>query len=187
MTFLRISSSCSSVVVGDVLAGNDDASRVGLEKSHDVMQRNRLAHAATSEDADGFGGQHVEVDVVEHDIVAESFGDVAKFDVGRGLWVFVGHEIGFRRSASGSRVSPPRLSLAPVNTFCHPERAVFAREGSVHFSQRLTSSLCAASSSSRVFRLRNIFEEKPAAFNSSSLITCACAFEELINFVVACP
>ena len=71
------------VVVGDVLAGNDDASGVGLEEAHDVMQGDGLAHAAASENADRFRGHNIEVDVIENDIVAEGLRDVAEFDVGR--------------------------------------------------------------------------------------------------------
>ena len=65
--------------------GDDHAARIGLEKSHDVMQRDRFAHAAAPQNADRLGGQHVEVDVVEHDVVAERLGDVAEFDVGIGF------------------------------------------------------------------------------------------------------
>jgi hypothetical protein len=79
-------------VVSDVLAGDDDAAGVGLQESHDVMQGNGFSNAAASEDADGFGGEHVEGDVIEDDVVAESFGDVAEFDVGGGGLGSVGHE-----------------------------------------------------------------------------------------------
>ena len=74
-------------VVGDVLPGDDDASGVGLEEPHDVVQRDRFTHAAAAEDADGLGGHHVETDVLEHLLVAERLGDVAKLDVGRGLGI----------------------------------------------------------------------------------------------------
>ena len=69
-------------VVGNVLAGDDDASGVRFEKAHDVMQRDRFAHAAAAQDADGFAGQDVEADAIEHDVVAEGFGDFVEFDVG---------------------------------------------------------------------------------------------------------
>src|SRR5581483_3400282 len=48
------------------------------------MQRNGLADAATSQNADRLARQHVEADVIEHYIVAEGFGDITKFDVGSG-------------------------------------------------------------------------------------------------------
>ena len=52
-----------------------------------MMQRHRLAHAAAPQDADRLARHHVEADVIEHDVVAEGFGDVAEFDVGRGFCI----------------------------------------------------------------------------------------------------
>ena len=83
-------------VVGDVLAGDDDAAGVGLEKAHDVVQRDGLAHAAAAEDADGFRGHHIEAHMIEDDVVAEGFGDFAEFDVGRGFGISGMIGFGFR-------------------------------------------------------------------------------------------
>src|SRR5262249_39692326 len=71
-------------IVGDVLAGDDHASGIRLQESHDVMQRDGLAHTAATQDADGLIWQNVEAYVIENDVIAEGFGDVAKFDVGSG-------------------------------------------------------------------------------------------------------
>ena len=54
-------------VIRDVLACHDDASRVGLEKTHSVMQGHRFADAAASENADRFARHHLKADVIEHD------------------------------------------------------------------------------------------------------------------------
>src|SRR5215469_11364688 len=78
-------------VVGDVFAGDDDAAGIGLEKSHDVMQRDRLAHPAAAEDTDGLGGHYVEADVIEHDIISEGFRHVSELNVRYGLRT-VGHD-----------------------------------------------------------------------------------------------
>ncbi len=47
-----------------------------------ICKRNRFAHAAAAQDADSFAGHDVEADVIEHDVVAESFGDLAELDIG---------------------------------------------------------------------------------------------------------
>ena len=38
-------------VIGDVLVSDNDTTGIGLQKSHDVVQRNRFADAAAPEDA----------------------------------------------------------------------------------------------------------------------------------------
>src|ERR1700682_1763738 len=68
-------------IVRDVFSGDDYAARVRLKKSHDVMQRYRLAHTAAAEDADGLTRQHLKTDMVKHNVVAEGLADVLKFDV----------------------------------------------------------------------------------------------------------
>jgi hypothetical protein len=52
-----------------------------------VMQRDRFAHAAAAQDADGLSRQDVEADVFKYATVSEGLGDVAKLDVGRGRGV----------------------------------------------------------------------------------------------------
>ena len=94
VTFLRIMFQLLLGVIGDVLSGDDHAPGIRLEESHDVMQRHRFAHAAAPQNAYRLRRQHVEADVVEHDVVAKRLGDVAKLDVGRGFCV-VRHECSF--------------------------------------------------------------------------------------------
>ena len=71
------------IVVGDVLPSDDHSPRVRLEKSHDVMQGNRFAHATASENADSLCRKHVEVDMLQHDVVPKCLVDIAKLNVWR--------------------------------------------------------------------------------------------------------
>ena len=67
--------------VGDVFAGHDDAPFIGLQEAHDVLQRDGFADAAAPHDDAGLPGIDGEADAVEHQVIAERFGDVAEFDV----------------------------------------------------------------------------------------------------------
>ena len=78
-------------VVGDVFVGHDHPAGIRLEKSHDVHQRDRLAHAAAAQNANCLSGHHAEADVVEHAIVAKGLGDILELDVGSEFFVG-GHE-----------------------------------------------------------------------------------------------
>src|SRR3974390_913252 len=83
----------------DVLARDDDPARVRLQKSHDVVERDRFSHAAAAENTDGFTRVNVEADVIEHAALAERFADVLKVDVR----LVVGCE---RHRESGMRLRP---------------------------------------------------------------------------------
>ena len=74
-------------IVGDVLASDNDPARVRLKKPHDVLQCDRLAHTAASQDAHRFSRQNIEANVLQDVMVAEGFGNVLKVDVRCGLWV----------------------------------------------------------------------------------------------------
>ena len=63
VTFLRISRSCASVKVGDVLVGHKHAALIGLEEAHDVAQADGFAHAAAADDGYCFACVHVKVSV----------------------------------------------------------------------------------------------------------------------------
>jgi hypothetical protein len=54
------------------------------------MKRDGFPHPASSKDADCFTRKNIKADVVEHDVVSESFRDVAELDVGREFGI-VGH------------------------------------------------------------------------------------------------
>src|SRR5208282_1279732 len=71
------------VVVGDVLPGNNHTAGIRLEKTHDVVQRNRFSYAATPENANHLTRHNVEVDVLKHNAISESLGDVFELDIGR--------------------------------------------------------------------------------------------------------
>src|ERR1051326_762032 len=71
-------------VIGDVFESHDDAALIGLEKAHDVMQRNRFAHAAAAQDAERLAGIDLEAYVLKHAMVAKRFIDVLELDeIGR--------------------------------------------------------------------------------------------------------
>src|SRR6202034_4777073 len=71
------------VIVGNVLASDNDASRIRLQKSHDVMQGHRFSDAAAAKNADHLARQHVEIDVLENNPIAKRLVDVFELDVGR--------------------------------------------------------------------------------------------------------
>src|SRR5260370_39144249 len=76
-----------------VFARNEHASRVRLQKSHNMLERDRFPHAAASHDDARLPAVHMEADVIEDKIVVERFADVAKFDV------VVAHRLSFFRRA----------------------------------------------------------------------------------------
>ncbi len=69
-------------VVGDVFVGNPDSPSVRLEEAHDLVQRDRFAHAASSQDANRLAGHDVEADAIEHHIAAKCLVHILKLDVG---------------------------------------------------------------------------------------------------------
>src|SRR6266496_5554559 len=68
-------------IIRDVLVGNDDLYRIGLQKTQDVLQRDRLSHAAAPEDANRFCGIDLKTHVSQDMIVAKGLRDVLEFDV----------------------------------------------------------------------------------------------------------
>ena len=67
--------------IGDVLAGHDHASRIRLQESEDVLQRDGFAYAAAPHDHAGLAGINRKADVIEHHMIVEGFADFAELDV----------------------------------------------------------------------------------------------------------
>ena len=83
--------------VGNVLAGHNDAARIGLEKTHNMLQGDRFSHAAAAHDDAGLARIDEEAHAVEHHVPVEGLGDVLKFDV------MVAHEAVAPAPYSGAR------------------------------------------------------------------------------------
>ena len=135
------------VVVGDVFAGHDHPARVRLQKSHDVMERDRFAHTAAAEDADRLPGLDIEADVVEDAVVSKGLGDVFEFDVERTCLLL-----------------PPSGLAAPArlpDDKCRRARCAQTRRADA-------ASSTARRQSSGVFTLRNMLTVKPRARQSFS-------------------
>ena len=77
--------------VGDVFAGDDHPAGIRFEKTHEQLQRDGFAHAASPQDADGFGRHDAEADTIKHGVVAETLGDFAELDVR--LLRGIGHDL----------------------------------------------------------------------------------------------
>src|SRR5581483_222699 len=58
-----------------------DAAGIGFEEPHDVVQRDRFAHAAAAQDEDGLSRQNVEAYVIQHLVRSKGFGDVFECDI----------------------------------------------------------------------------------------------------------
>src|SRR5262249_17507472 len=75
---------------------------VGLEKTHDVVQRYRFAHAAAAQYAECLCRKDIKADMIEYTVVAKRFADILEFDVGlRGVG-FLRHRPARRDSIQNS-------------------------------------------------------------------------------------
>ena len=61
--------------------GHPHIAAVGLQETHDHVQRNGLAHTAAAEDANRFSRHDVETQVADDDLAAEGFVYVFELDV----------------------------------------------------------------------------------------------------------
>src|SRR4029077_13386033 len=116
------------------------------QESHDVVQRNRLPHTATPQDAQCLPRPHVKAHVVEHALLAERLAHMLELDVRR-------RELGIVRHLGVSLILASSFS-APSNRKPRPNHRYHARFASL--------------SSSGVFRFRNMFRLKPPFCSSPS-------------------
>jgi hypothetical protein len=104
----------------DVLAGDEDAPGVGAQKTHDQLQRDRLAHAGAAQDAQRLARHHMKVDVLQHVQTAEGLRDILEGNVGLAVRVTVGLGHDFNGGVGGiaHAVRCPRLSAYLFSVFC---------------------------------------------------------------------